>query len=298
MRALTVLLLVFPMAAAAADAESHEQDVMAWRQDRVERLKEPDGWLSLVGLHWLLDGLNRVGTAPDNDIVLDRGPDHVGSVIREGAEVRFCPHPEADVRVDGNKTDECVTMTSDAAGDEPTTVTFGSTLFYLIDREGHLGLRVKDSRADTRLDFAGIDYFPIDAAWRIKARFEPFDEQRAIEVPDVTGIVQGLPSPGRLVFERNGETFALDAVRYEGDDEFFLIFADRTNGKTTYGAGRYLYTPLPDDDGIVQIDFNKAYNPPCVFTPYATCPLPPPQNRLDLAVTAGEKMYGNGKGID
>lgn len=291
MRATYFLLTALLSFSAAAGDDGWREQLMDWRQDRAEGLQAPDGWLSLIGLHWLSDGLNLVGTAPDNDVVLSAGPDHVGRMEVDGGNVVFCRAAGTDVRIDGEKP-VCAPMTSDAGG-EPTLVRFGSVTLYVIDREGNLGLRVKDSQADTRLDFAGLEYFEPNPAWRIEADFEPFDEPRSLEVPDITGIVQQLPSPGRVVFERNGRTHVLDAVRYEGDDELFLIVADRTNGRQTYGGGRYLYTPLPDAGNTVTVDFNRAYNPPCVFTAYATCPLPPPQNRLDLAIEAGERMYGD-----
>lgn len=292
-----ILLLAVSLAAvddAAAGPTDHASDVAAWRQERHQRLMQPDGWLSLVGLHWLGEGRNRVGAVPGNDVVLDKGPGHVGEAIREGDSVRFCPADEADLRVDGTPPGGCVEMIPDTADGPPTTVRFGSLSFYLIERAGRLALRVKDSEAETLREFRGMDYFPVHRDWRVEAVFEPHDPPRTIAVPDVTGIVQELPNPGRLVFEKEGRRHALDAVRYQGADELFLIFADRTNGDTTYGGGRYLYTSLPDAEGRVPVDFNKSYNPPCVFTEYATCPLPPPQNRLDLAITAGEKMYGEG----
>ncbi len=293
MRALLVSLVLVLSAPAGAAGDDWRREVMEWRDDRVARLQEPDGWLLLIGLHWLSDGLNLVGTAPDNDIVLAAGPDHMGRIELDGGRVRFCRAAGSDVRIGGEQR-PCAALTTDAEG-EPTRVRAGSVTFYVIDREGRLGLRVKDTQADTRLDFAGLEYFDPDPAWRIEAEFERFDEPRTIDVPDIVGIVQRLPSPGRVRFEKNGRTHVLDAVRYEGDDELFLIVADRTNGRQTYGGGRYLYTPLPTDDGTVTVDFNKAYNPPCVFTAHATCPLPPPQNRLDLPIEAGEKMYGQTK---
>lgn len=291
MRGSKVLLMALVLLPVLSEAQSDwRESVMDWRHERAQKLQAPGGWLSLVGLHWLKDGLNRVGAAPDNDVRLSRGPDHVGNLTVDAGDVRFCVTPGADVRIDGEER-ACSDMVTDAEG-EPTRVTFGSVTFYVIDREGNLGLRVKDSQADTRLDFRGLDYFPLDRDWLVHARFVPFEEPRTLAVPDVTGIVQQMPTPGRIVFERGGREHSIIAVRYEGDDELFLIIADRTNGKRTYGGGRYLYTPLPGQDGTVPVDFNKAYNPPCVFTAYATCPLPPPQNRLDLAIEAGELVYG------
>lgn len=292
MRAILLTAAILAIAACSIDTYDHEREVMQWRVERAERLQQPEGWLSLVGLHWLSEGASRVGAAPGNDILLAGGPPRVGKVVVENGAVRFCAEPGAGVHLEPPPSDDsdCPLLVPDAQG-EPTKVAFGSVHFYVIDREGHLALRVKDSQAATLRDFDGLEYFPVDGEWRVSAVFEPHPEPRTIQVPDITGLVQELPNPGRLVFAKEGEPRVLDAIRFDGDDRLFLVFADRTNGKTTYGGGRYLYTPLPDQEGGVLIDFNKAYNPPCVFTEYATCPLPPPQNRLDLAVTAGEKIY-------
>src|SRR5690606_13501956 len=152
-------------------------------------------------------------------------------------------------------------------------------------------LRVKDTEAATRTGFLGIDYFPIDPSWRVTAKWVPFEPVHKLEIPNVLGDIDEMPVPGKAVFERDGKTFELLPVLEEpGADSLFFILADRTSGKQTYGAARFLYTDMPKDGKLV-IDFNKAYNPPCAFTPFATCPLAPPENRLDLAITAGEKKY-------
>ena len=168
---------------------------------------------------------------------------------------------------------------------------FGTANFVVIDRSGRKALRVKDSEAPTRTHFLGIDYFDIDPSWRVEAKWIAFDPPHELEVPTVIGTVEKYPVPGKAVFQRGGKTFELlPVIEVPGDRELFLIFADRTSGKETYGAARFLYVPMPVDGKIV-LDFNRAYNPPCAFTPYATCPLAPPENRLDLRVTAGEKKY-------
>lgn len=285
-RDIPTLLLV---ALAAPPAQTPEAEVLAWREARVERLRQEDGWLSLVGLHWLAQGRSTLGADAGKDVVLAAGPAELGSITVAARAVTFCPeHPT--VTVDGQVPTGCVELASDAS-EQPTVVRFGSAQFYVIDREGDLALRVKDAEAPTRLGFGGIDTFPFDPTWRVAARLEPHEPGRILEIPNVLGRVERIANPGRLVFELDGQRHALEAVRYEGDDELFVIFADQTNGKSTYGAGRFVYTPLPDDEGRVLLDFNKAYNPPCVFTPYSTCPLPPPGNRLPLFVEAGEKRY-------
>ena len=174
-------------------------------------------------------------------------------------------------------------------GGAPTELALGSVRLYLIERSGKLAVRVKDSEAETRKKFSGIDYYPIDSAWRVTARFEPYDPPRMLPIVNVLGMPEPEDSPGALVFDADGETHRLDAIG-EGES-LFIVFGDATNGSETYGGGRFVYTDLPSDDGTVILDFNKSYNPPCVFTAYSTCPLPPEQNKLPLAVRSGERVY-------
>ena len=170
-------------------------------------------------------------------------------------------------------------------------LSYSSLNWYIIKRTNKFGVRLKDSEHPNLKSFKGIDHFPIDQNWRVKARLEPYDSAKTIRVPNVLGQVSDMPCPGALVFEINGQTYKLDAIDVETDDEYWLIFADETSGEETYGAGRFLYVNKIDSTGITYIDFNKAYNPPCVFTPFATCPLPPTQNRLMIRIAAGEKNY-------
>ena len=234
----------------------------------------------------------RVGSAHDNTVVLPSHdvPPRVGTIRLAGAKVAFDPAPGTDVRVAGQPV-HAGEIHTDAAG-EPTLLTIGSVHFYVIERDHRFAVRVKDTRSDARRDFHGITYFPTDPAWRIEARFEPYDPPRSIPIPNVLGHVDPESSPGAIVFTRDGKTLRLDAVLERGETDYFVIFGDRTNGSDTYGAGRFLYV-APPVDGKTVIDFNKAYNPPCVFTPYATCPLPPPQNKLPIRVEAGEKQYAH-----
>lgn len=281
----------------ATDTTPYTQQIQQWRADRVARLTAPDGWLSLIGLEWLHEGVNRIGRAADNDIVLKAGPAHLGTLTwAVDGSLHLALDPQAGVTVDGKPATEAVLVDDMHAGaGGPTLVRFGSASFYVIDREGRKALRVKDPQAANRAHFAGIDYFPIDPAWRIEAEWVPFQPAHKLEMGSVIGTIETVDVPGKAVFQRDGHTFELLPYQEEPGGELFFVIADRTSGKETYGAARFFYAALPAgglaQPGKVVLDFNKAYNPPCAFTPFATCPLAPPENRLDLAVTAGEKKY-------
>jgi len=271
---------------------SYTQQIETWRAQRVERLKAPNGWLSLIGLHWLKDGKNTVGSAKDNDIVLNAGPAHLGVVTLKGGTTSIELDPKSAATIDGKSAAKGELL--DDTHEKPTVVAFGTANFYVIDRGGKKALRVKDSEAATRKNFVGIDYYPIDPKWRVEAKWVPFKPAHELEIPNVLGTVDKMPVPGKAVFVRDGKTYELLPVLEEPDaKEVWFIFADKTSAKETYGGGRFLYSDMPKDGKIV-IDFNKAYNPPCAFTPHATCPLAPPENRLAIPVTAGEKKYRGG----
>jgi uncharacterized protein (DUF1684 family) len=180
---------------------------------------------------------------------------------------------------------------TDDRSEEPTVLELGDLRMFVICRGGdRLALRVRDRAAPALAAFTGMEHFPIDPAWRLTGRLEPDDADEPIEIVDVTGIVTREASPGRVVFEREGRSWNLRSLEGDGG-ALWLIFGDATNGTETYGGGRFLYSEPPGDDGSVVVDFNMAYNPPCVFSPYATCPLPPAENRLTLRIDAGERMY-------
>jgi len=271
--------------------DDYERSIEEWRAGRLARLTAPDGWLSLVGLHWLEPGRNTIGSAPDNAIVLEKAPAHLGVVdLREDGTAAIELASGASASIDG-EPETHATLHDDRA-QRPTRVSFGSVNFIVIDRGGRKALRVRDEEAETRMHFAGIESFPVDPSWRIEAQWNPFDAPRTLETMNVLGQLESYPAPGKAVFERDGNRYELlPVIEIPGDEVLYLMFADGTSGKETYGAGRFLYTE-PPRGGCIVIDFNKAYNPPCVFTPFATCALAPPENRLDLRVTAGEKRYG------
>lgn len=274
------------------DSDStYAQEIERWHAARIARLTAPDGWLSLVGLEWLKPGQNRIGSAADNDIVLARAPSHLGVVewANDGNLV-LSLRSDAGATIDGETRAGAVML--DDSHRAPTTVAFGSVSFIAIDRGGRKGLRVRDSEAATRSGFAGIDRFPVDPAWRIVADWLPLEPPFQLATGTVIGTIENYPAPGKAVFERDGQRFeSYPVLEAPGDTQLFLVFADATSGKETYGAARFLYADMPRD-GKIMLDFNKAYNPPCAFTPFATCPLAPPENRLGLRVTAGEKKYG------
>ena len=278
----------------AADVDSYKHSIEQWQAGRVERLTASDGWLSLIGLEWLKEGANRVGSAADNDIVLSAGPAHLGVVtLAHDGSMRIALDKDGGATIDGKAVTEAALVDDLHAGANaaPTRVSFGTASFYVIDRDGRKGLRVKDTEAPTRKHFVGIDAFPIDPSWRIEATWVPAAPGETLEMGSVIGTIDKYPVPGKLEFTRDGKHFEiLPVIEVPGDAQYFIVFADRTSGKETYGAARFLYID-PPKDGKVVLDFNKAYNPPCAFTPFATCPLAPPENRLDLRVTAGEKNY-------
>ena len=292
---LAIAALAIAAGAAAADAgdAAYRKQIEDWREHRVERLKGPTGWLSLVGLDWLKEGRNTLGSAPDNSIVLGQWPAHLGMITLENGKATIAVDASAaGVLIDGANKPSAELL--DDTTPKPTVVANGTVMFYVVKRGDRWALRIKDSEAKTRKDFVGIDYFDIDPSWRIVAKWEAYDPPREVEEPNILGEIDKVVVPGAAVFERNGKSYRVEPViETPGDTELYLVFGDRTNGKETYGAARFVYSEPPKDGKIV-IDFNKAYSPPCAFTPYATCGLPTQQNRLDLRITAGEKKYRGG----
>lgn len=292
---LLTLALAAPLAAQPDGAgDDYVAAIDAWHAGRIERLLAPTGWLSLVGLHWLEPGRHRIGRAVDNDVVLNTGPEHLGWIALEDGQVRFVPQAGLDVRIDGAPAPAQGQVLRVEGGEGPSVVAFdaGEASFIVIRRGERLALRVRDARAPTRVGFAGIERFPVDPRWRVVARFVPHPPGKTLDIATVLNTVEPMANPGALEFELEGRRFRLEAIlEAPTDTSYFVIFADRTNRDETYAAGRFVYTDGLPVDGQVVLDFNKAYNPPCALNAYSTCPLPPPENRMDLAVRAGEKRY-------
>ena len=281
-------VMVGGVMAVEAGGDVHRQVVENWRADRHASLLAPDGYLSQVGLEWLRDGENRIGSAADNDIRLSGGPALWGSVLVENDQVRFVRAEDQQVTIDGELITEA-RLIPDTEG-EATTVRHGTFSFYVIFRES-FALRVKDTQAAARLSFKGVENYPINEDWLINGRFTPARKGTTIEIVNVLGQVSDSAVLGTFEFEKDGKTHSLLGLADEETEDVWFIFADRTSGHGTYGAGRFLHSDAMPEDGRLTVDFNKAYNPPCAFNPYSTCPLPPQRNRMDLKVTAGEKDF-------
>lgn len=280
-----------PRAAAAENPQDEYARVAAWRAERLASLTSPTGWLTPIALYWLKDGESSFGRAPDRDFSLDDAAlaADTGAFILKDGRVRYVAHASQAMTYLG-KPVTSLELASDAAPN-PTELVAGSLHFRLIERAGHLGIRVRDSVSPNRLHFKGLEYFPVRPDWHVEARFEPYVPERRISIVNILGMTEEMTSPGAIVFERGGRVWRLDAIlEAPGDQELFVMFSDATSGKETYGSGRFLYVGLPKA-GRIDVDFNEAFNPPCAFTDFATCPLPPPENRLALAIDAGELKY-------
>jgi len=275
----------------AISVGAHAERVVAWRRLREDRLRSPHGWLALVGLHWLTPGDNHFGAHPANEIVLHGSgiAPRAGTLTWSENQVRLQPHEGAELRIGGNPA--ATMMLADDLDGDPTLLDLGTLRMHLIRRGERMGLRVRDSDAPVLAAFTGLESFPIDPSWCVTAQFEPAAPGATIKIVDITGTPTREPTPGTVWFERDGATWRLRALPGGDDGALWLVFGDLTNGHETYGGGRFLYTEAPAADGTVIADFNLAYNPPCVFSPYATCPVPPPQNRLALRIEAGERRY-------
>lgn len=266
--------------------------VRNWRETREAELKAADGWLAVAGLFWLKDGRNDFGTDAGSDVVLPAGsaPSHAGRFDYHDGKVTVRFRPGVSATVDGRPAREAE-LAADTTG-SPTRVKLGRLTLSVIERSGRYGIRLWDPESSTRRGFRGLDWYPVQERYRVRARFVPYDPPKRLPIANVIGQVNRLPSPGRAVFRLGGDELRLDPVLEEPDaKDLFFIFRDATSGVTTYGAGRFLHAAFPVD-GTVILDFNEAYSPPCAFTAYATCPLPPPQNRLSLPIEAGEKFAG------
>jgi uncharacterized protein (DUF1684 family) len=278
---------------AAAVGASYEQELEQWKAKRLASLKSEDGWLSLIGLFWLKEGENRFGSDPTGEIVLPDGkaPAQAGTLRLAAGKVTLEANPAAKVTSKGQPVNT-LELQSDEKG-SPTMLEMGSLSFHVVKRGDRLGLRVRDRENPARAAFKGTDYYPADRKWVVNARFEPYQPPKKVPIVNVLDMTTEEISPGALAFEVDGRPYKLEALKEQGSEQFFIIFADQTNKAETYAAGRYLYADPPGADGVVRLDFNRAYSPPCAFTKYATCPLPPSQNRLALRVEAGERYLGH-----
>ncbi len=293
-RAVCAMILMVLAAACSgrmstADRQEYEDQLSNWHASRIADLKKENGWLNLAGLFWLEEGVNSFGSDPSLQIVfpVDFPLKDAGYfLVRDGSVTLISPE-ENGIQVSGKTVGEASLFYPDSVNNRMAAK--GHFRWTIIRRQGKLAVRLRDLSAEGLDDFKGPDRFPVDPEFRVQGRLVATDTLRTILISNVFGHTVPERSPGWIEFTLNGDRLRLDALESEGD--LFLVFADATTGSSTYAGGRFLYAEMPGPDGMVELDFNKAINPPCVFTPYATCPLPPPQNRLPVAVHAGEKDY-------
>jgi len=288
------------------DPARHARAVDAWHQRRVAELEAPDSWLSLVGLAWLDEGEATLGSDSTNDIVLPPGAaPRVGHVVVSDSLVRFMASPGVVVTRGVDSTmvlpEGTGPIPQDRSKERPvgeavlgqvspghyTVLRNGPVDWLLLRRGNRWALRIRSDNAPAYGRFHGIERFPVSTDWRVTARFVPHHD--SVAVPNVLGGVSEEPSPGSLVFELDGKRHRLILTGAPEDGRYMIIFGDATNGAETYGGGRFLWVDTPDRRSRVVVDFNYAFNPPCVYSAFATCPLPPRENRLPVRIEAGEK---------
>jgi uncharacterized protein (DUF1684 family) len=286
-----MLLAAFMVLLAAPAPPNYKAQIEQWRERRARALTADDGWLTVTGLFWLKEGKNTVGAAPGNDMVLPKGsaPARLGTFEFHTRATTFEAAPGAKVTVDG-KPAATAALKPDTSGN-PDILQVGALTMFVIQRGTRFGIRLKDRNSERRKKFTGLKYFPINEAYRVEARFVPYNPPKKIPVLNILGDTSEEPSPGYVEFRLNGRDCRLDPI--EEDGFLFFIFKDLTSGKETYPPGRFLYAEMPKNGDKVILDFNKAFNPPCAFTPYATCPLPPAENHLPIRLEAGELRYGH-----
>lgn len=289
--ALLAMACAPPADSMAPPPANWEAELREWRENRARGLTGEASWLTLVGLFWLdEERAYTIGSASDADFRLAEGsaPPRIGTFTRTGASVRFDAAPGVDITI--NDAPIAASVLRSDRDEKPDVVKVGRITMTLIDRDGRLAIRTKDPESPARAEFAGLEYFPIDAGHRVQAAFEPFPAPREVTIPTATGVDSTMKAPGLLRFRLGGREHAILGFGEPDALSLFVIFKDGTSGTSTYGAGRYL-DATREADGTFVLDFNRAYNPPCAFTSFATCPYPPPENVLPVAIEAGEKDY-------
>lgn len=286
-------------APASSDERAWRQGLDAWRSQREHELSAPDSWLTLVGLEWLKPGVNSFGSAADNQIkIRAEAPPHIGLLTVSGSTVQLLAPSggfPADLQIDGKPAREGALSADDA---KPSTLTWHGLTLVVLPRGGRYALRVKDADSPTRTQFRGLHWYAPDPAYRVTARWIPYNPPQVERIATVIGTTLNMTAPGAAEFLLKGKIYLLEPVIEGGEkDKLFFILRDTTSQTTTYEAARFLHTGLPSNGltqpGNLTLDFNELYNPPCAYTPYATCPLPPEKNRLSVAIEAGEQRYSH-----
>ena len=273
------------------NTQNYINEIEEYRSNLEQQLRAPDGWLTLAGLHWLHNGSNSVGTAMNSTVILPpySAPQEVGYLYLENGQVYFQPCEEVEVHIDGKPVEGKHPLQSDI-NQNPSILTLGDLTFFVIQRGERIGVRVKQVSHPNRLNFQGRVWWPVDDFYRVKATIKRYASPKIVEIPDVIGGINETVMDCALEFTLKSQTFSLDAETLPNGN-FYIIFHDQSCGQGSYPTGRFLKTEDPQSDSVI-IDFNKAYNPPCAFTPFATCPLPPRQNYLNTSIRAGERYTG------
>jgi uncharacterized protein len=285
------LAIVIASLAWAQAQTDYAKGIERWRSEREANLKKETGWLTVAGLFWLKEGINTVGAGEKFDVRLTDNfkQGKFGEIEFKNGKAVLKVEKGIEAQIEGKNISAAVDLVSDEKG-KPTEIRTGTQTFFLIKREERFGIRLKDSNSEARRNFKGLHWFPIDENYKVTARLETWPEPKELSVPNVLGGNFKMKSPGVLKFSLNGKECELQPVLEDDDGTLFIIFGDGSNRSDTYRSGRFLYAEKPVN-GEVILDFNKAENPPCAFTPYATCPLPPAGNKLEVEIKAGEKRY-------
>jgi len=284
------LFLVFSLSSCSSPEDTpYQKEIKEWHKERVDRLTEPTGWLSLAGLHWLEMGENTFGKSAENKITFKvaEAPEVIGSYFWEGDKIIFKSAEGVNVISDSSVVTD-IEVFADVTG-KPTLLEWGTLSWFIIKRGEKYGIRLRDTANPNLANFEGIEMYDIDPAWRVEAQYVAFENPKKIAIPNILGMIDEEDSFGELQFRIEDKNYSLATTGKT--TPYFIIFADMTNGRETYGAGRFMVVEGADSTGKTYIDFNKAYNPPCGFTKYATCPLPPEENKLRVEITAGEHAY-------
>ena len=289
---LPIITLLFCYSNSTAQSGNYTDYINRWHQQRIQDLKAPDGWVNLVGLFWLQPGTNRLGSSTSNELILTHPnmPVLAGYFEWVNQEVNWVTEP--GIAVTENNVPVNKQLVYSQGMKNIPQLALQDLRFTVIARGDKIGIRMRDLHSPALDSFHTIPRFPVNRSWKLKAYFEP-KESGKIEILNVLGQVNRENSPGKLAFTYQQKMYRLDVL--EEGDQWFILFADATSGKTTYPTGRFLYVTQKKPGEEIYIDFNQAFNPPCAFTPYATCPLPPPQNRLPFAVIAGEQYQHDAK---
>lgn len=269
---------------------TYQKEIAQWHSNRVKNLKSETGWLTVAGLYWLGEGENSVGSSKENKIHFPKGKadETIGVFTLKNEVVSLRIFDGVKVKCNDTIFSSGV-IYKEGIEEQSIVLSHKNLRWFIIKRGAKYGVRLRDLESDARKYFTAIECFPVDEKWRLTATYEAPQTIKTIPIHDVIGQTTETPFGGSVHFEVNGKKYQLDATLEE--DNLFIVFADETSGITTYGGGRFLYAKKPQSGNQLILDFNKAYNPPCAFTDFATCPLPPDQNKLGLEITAGEKKY-------